>query len=206
MRKKSRKNWVRVPFGSIAIMALMVACDSQGGPEPQNQNVVNATIGVQPVAPGALDNEAVNYGQGNVTPGEQGDIHAVEQPKPEAVVQQFADLLSKKRFADAFGFVDAQAMGVTEKQFEAKFKDYKTIDAAVGTIGPMEGAAGSIYSTIQLTLSGNKNDGSFYVMTGPLTLRRVNDVPGSTAEQRRWHIVKTDLTANPKAAKAKLNG
>jgi hypothetical protein len=41
-------------------------------------------------------------------------------------------------------------------------------------------------------------------MTGPVTLRRVNDVPGSTEDQRRWHIVKMELTANPKAAESLL--
>jgi hypothetical protein len=41
-------------------------------------------------------------------------------------------------------------------------------------------------------------------MTGPVTLRRVNDVPGSTEDERRWRIVKMELAANPKAAESLL--
>jgi hypothetical protein len=34
-------------------------------------------------------------------------------------------------------------------------------------------------------------------MAGRATLRRVNDVPGSTAAQRRWHIQTIDAGARP---------
>jgi len=196
---------LRARLASSALALVIGACGSEP-PQPQNENVVNGTLQAQPVVPGALGDEAVNYPEGAITPGEQGNVHEVVQPKPEAIVGQFGDLLEQKRFADAFALVDAAAVSLNRRQFEARFKDYKTIDSEVGTIGPMEGAAGSIYSTVQLTLSGSKKNGDAYVMTGPVTLRRVNDVPGSTAEQRRWHIVKLDLTADPKAAKAKLQG
>lgn len=187
----------------IAAAIVAAACSSEEF-QPQNDGVVNATLNDQAVQPGALGNETANYPEGNVTPGEMGNIHAVVQPRPEEVLRQFGDLLEQKRFADAFKLVNAEAISTTEQQFERRFDQYKTIESAVGTICPIEGAAGSLYSTVQLTLSGNRKNGTAYVMTGPVTLRRVNDVPGSTAEQRRWHIVKLDLTADPKAAEAKV--
>jgi hypothetical protein len=179
------------------MMLAIVACSSQA-PQPQNQNLVNATqvdVGVPTntnAPPPALS-------------GPQGNIYEVEQVKPEQVVQQYGELLHARRFRDAYALWGPNPP-LSENQFEKQFDAYKTIDAAVGKVGPTEGAAGSIYSTVQLTLSGNKKDGSAYAMTGPVTLRRVNDVPGSTAEQRRWHIVKVELTANPKATESMLKG
>jgi hypothetical protein len=185
---------MRMPFAILVLFAA-VSCNAPPS-QPQTSNVVNATEVAEPVPSGNNANETAA--------ATQAKIHQVTRPTPEDVVRQFGDLLEQKDVAKAFGLVDAQAMRVTEKQFEKQFTGYKTIKSAVGTIGRTEGAAGSLYSTVQLTLSGNKKDGGSYVMTGPVTLRRVNDVPGSTEDERRWHIVKMELAANPKAAESLL--
>lgn len=184
-------------------MILAIAACSSQGPEPQNQNVVNATAVDVAVPSGPAGNQAATS---PALAGPQGNIHEVETLTPERVVQQYGDLLHGRRFKEAFALWSPNSANVSEEQFERQFDKYRTIDAAVGKVGPTEGAAGSIYSTVQLTLSGTRKDGAPYVMTGPVTLRRVNDVPGSTAEQRRWHIEKVELTANPKAAESMLNG
>ena len=183
-------------------MLAVVACSSQA-PQPQSRNVVNAAELDVAAPPGTPGNQAVTA---PATLGPQGNIHEVEKLTPRQVVQHYGDLLHQRRFAEAFALWGPNSTDMTEKQFEQRFDQYKTIDAAVGNIGPTEGAAGSLYSTVQLTLSGDKKDGTAYVMTGPVTLRRVNDVPGSTAEQRRWHIEKVELTANPKAAESRPRG
>jgi hypothetical protein len=202
MIKAKRKNWVRIPVGSSLMMLAIAACSTQA-PQPQNQNVVNGTAVVVAVPSGPANNSAATS---PAIAGPQGNIHEVEQLTPEQVVERYAGLLEQRRFADAFALWGPGSMDMTEKQFEKRFDSYKTIDAAVGKVGRTEGAAGSLYSTVQLTLSGNKKDGTPYVMTGPVTLRRVNDVPGSTAEQRQWHIEKVELTSDPKAAESKLKG
>jgi hypothetical protein len=184
------------------MLLAIASCNSPSATQPQDQNTITGTAVEDPIPPGAIGNGSVNYSEGAITPGEQGSLQVSEKLKPQQVAGKFADLLTQRRFGDAFDYVDGSAMGTGEKAFEHRFADYKTIDAAVGKIGPTEGAAGSLYSTVQLTLSGNKNDGTPYAMTGPVTLRRVNDVPGSTAEQRQWHIVKMELTNDPAAAKA----
>jgi hypothetical protein len=200
MLKGRRRQWVRIPVGSTLTMLAIAACGSQA-PQPQNQNVMNGT---------AVDAALPSRQAGNqaaippATNGPQGEIRQMEQLKPEQVVQHYGDLLHARRFKDAFAMWELNSAGTSEAQFEKQFADFRTIDAAVGKIGPTEGAAGSIYGTAQLTLSGNRKDGTPYAMTGPVTLRRVNDVPGSTSEQRQWHIVKAELTANPKAAESML--
>lgn len=51
-----------------------------------------------------------------------------------------------------------------------------------------DGAAGSIYAEIKVTVDAVLTDGTRQHFGGSYTLRRVNDVDGSTAAQRRWHI------------------
>jgi len=58
----------------------------------------------------------------------------------------------------------------------------------------MEGAAGSSYVDFPVQLYGRTNDGKEFNSRGTMTLRRANDVPGSTAEQRKWHIYKADFS------------
>ena len=55
----------------------------------------------------------------------------------------------------------------------------------IGELGPAEGAAGSVYTSIPVVFYGTG-----YRRPAHVLLRRVNDVPGSTEAQRRWHIVR----------------
>ena len=66
------------------------------------------------------------------------------------------------------------------------------IAVAVPT-GQMEGAAGSSYYTAPVSITATDQDGRPIGFDGEMVLRRVNDVPGSTAEQRRWHIESTTI-------------
>ena len=56
-----------------------------------------------------------------------------------------------------------------------------------------EGAAGSIYVTVPMQLYGRLKSGGTFNMVGPVTMRRVNDVPGATPAQLRWHITDSKL-------------
>jgi hypothetical protein len=51
-----------------------------------------------------------------------------------------------------------------------------------------EGGAGSIYADIRVRVDAALSDGTPQHFAGSYTLRRVNDVEGSSAAQRRWHI------------------
>ena len=60
-----------------------------------------------------------------------------------------------------------------------------------------EGGAGSIYAEIKVRVDAALNNGAHQHFTGSYTLRRVNDVDGATAAQRRWHIIGARLKAMP---------
>jgi hypothetical protein len=77
--------------------------------------------------------------------------------------------------------------GMDDAAFAAKWSDLIAPKVTVGA-GQQEGAAGSLYYTAPVTIL----DGSRTVK-GEVTMRRVNDVPGATPEQLRWHIESTTL-------------
>ncbi|WP_116091923.1 hypothetical protein [Sphingomonas crusticola] len=60
-----------------------------------------------------------------------------------------------------------------------------------------EGGAGSVYATINVRLDAALRNGRRQHFAGNYTLRRVNDVDGSNAAQRRWHITSARLKAVP---------
>lgn len=176
---------------TCALMAL-ASC----GPQSQPQDVVNnstAPVLPTPTAPPAVENSAPPE------PGTPGglpdDRTPLEEPKgpidPKSaeaagqVVQRYGALIEQKRFGEAEKlWRDAD----TAKQTTAQLKTYSEAHLQIGKPADSEGAAGSIYITVPIMLYGKKSDGSAFHDAGNVILRRVNDVPGSTEAQRRWHI------------------
>ena len=79
-------------------------------------------------------------------------------------------------------------------KFAAALAQDAEVHLEIGNPGDEEGAAGSIYVTVPAIFYGNLKDGQPFRRSADVILRRVNDVPGSTAEQRRWHIERIDWT------------
>lgn len=77
--------------------------------------------------------------------------------------------------------------GLSKKAFAAKWSDLLAPTVTVDK-GDGEGGAGSLYYTASVTIV----DGARTVR-GEVVIRRVNDVPGATDEQLRWHIESTTL-------------
>ena len=115
------------------------------------------------------------------------------------MLQRFGGLLEQRRFAEArmLWSDGGKASGLSEAEFVAAYEKYAEIHSEVGAPGRMEGAAGSSYVDIPFRLYGTLKGGKAFNLVGPVTLRRVNDVPGSTEEQRRWHIYRSGLKPRP---------
>ena len=203
MRKRRHRNWIRMPIGSAAVIALIAACSSQA-PEP-GQNLANVTV-----VDGAAGSSAPENGSGPVgTPGTVGglpdDRSQLEEPQgpidpasAEAagqVVQRYGGLLEQRKFVEARNLWGdgGKASGLTEPQFVAAYDKYASIHSEVGRPADMEGAAGSSYVDYPVQLYGRLRNGKEFNARGTMTLRRVNDVPGSTEEQRKWHIYRADF-------------
>ncbi|WP_254703118.1 MULTISPECIES: hypothetical protein [Sphingomonas] len=72
--------------------------------------------------------------------------------------------------------------------FRKGFAHTRSTHVSIGTMPPSEGAAGSIYATVPVTVEAQLDDGRRQRFAGQYVVRRVNDVPGASAEQLRWHI------------------
>ena len=107
----------------------------------------------------------------------------------KAVVADYAALAEKGQFTQAAKYwTNATAAA----QFASTLEDYPKVKMTAGEPSDEEGAMGSIFITVPLTLDLTLRSGSPYQMTCKAAVRRVNDVPGSSAEQRRWHIESID--------------
>jgi membrane-bound inhibitor of C-type lysozyme len=67
-------------------------------------------------------------------------------------------------------------------------RPFARLNALVGGPRRVEGAAGSLYVDVPVVLYGRYASGGEYHASGKAMLRRANDVPGATAEQRAWRI------------------
>jgi hypothetical protein len=188
----------------MIILAIAVTCASCDGKpsEPANESTaptenqaieapVAAPGTIKPGEPGGLPDDRTPISEGTIDPkGPQG---------AGQVLQRFGGLLEQRRFAEAYRLWSdgGRASGLSEAEFAEVYDKYAEIHSEVGTPGQAEGAAGSIYVDIPFRLYGKLKSGEPFNQVGAVTLRRVNDVPGSTEEQRRWHIYKSELKPKP---------
>ena len=177
-------------MNKLAIVAALTlaGCQARTGNvsnEPSSQPPVPTT---QETAPPQL-NETLNSPAPSTAPEQRTSLpepKGVIDPKSvEAagqVVQHFGALVESNRYIEAgklWGDADAAA------RFVKGLRPGTHLE--IGDLGTTEGAAGSIYTTIPVIFYG-----SGYRKPADVILRRVNDVPGSTEAQRRWHIERID--------------
>lgn len=113
----------------------------------------------------------------------------------ELVLQQWATALERGDYDRSYAqFGDAgAASGMSRARYAERWSQFKHIDIAAGP-GVMEGAAGTSYYTAPVELSARRADGTIVKRSGKVTLARVNDVPGATPAQLRWHLVTSELS------------
>jgi hypothetical protein len=191
---------------------MMIAIGVLGGchkaPIEQRGTPVAATVAVgSPVRPMANDAGPATVPEPG-SPGTPGglpdDRTPLSEPKgpidPKSaegagqVVQLYAALIEEGKLeADK-----AWRKGIEQGPLApARLADFREVHGEVGKPYDQEGAAGSSFIMVPLRLYGLDKAGKRFNFIGPLTLRRVNDVDGSSAEQRRWHIVESGLVSQP---------
>jgi hypothetical protein len=125
-------------------------------------------------------------------PEPSGPIDPKSAEAAGQVVQSFGALIEQRRWAEAEALWDDSG---TATQFTANLKRYPEAHLEIGAPGEPEGAAGSIYVTVPVVFYGKQTGGDDFRRAADIILRRVNDVPGSTEAQRRWHIERIDCKA-----------
>lgn len=147
-------------------------------------------VPVQPPAPGAsggLPDDRRPLSEGPITPtSAQGAAQ---------VLQTYYALLESGRQAEAWKLWSDGSPGraADAQAFARQFDRYADYHAQIGAPGVIEGAAGSLFIEVPVVVYGRLKSGEEVHQSGAATLRRVNDVPGSTVEQRCWRIHQIEL-------------
>ena len=175
---------------TIAIALLLAAaCSKQSAAPPANEaeppakatTLVENEAPLNPPAPGEPGGLPDDR-----TPISEGAIDPKSGQGAGQVLQSYFALSESGRFAEAnkLWSVGVERLDLT---------GYREVHAHIGAPGKVEGGAGSLYVEIPVQLYGRLKDGKEFSSLGTMTLRRVNDVPGSTEEQRRWRIMNAEF-------------
>jgi membrane-bound inhibitor of C-type lysozyme len=141
----------------------------------------------EPGQPGGLPDDR--------TPISEAPFAATSAQGAANVVQTYYALIGEGKYGEAWRlWSDAgRASNRSEAQFAQGFRAYRSYRAQIGGPGAVEGAAGSLYVEVPVVIYGRYADGRELHESGKATLRRANDVPGSSAEQRTWRIARIEL-------------
>ncbi|NUS99790.1 MAG: hypothetical protein HOP96_02295 [Sphingomonas sp.] len=171
---------------------LLAACSQQQPPQNEVANTVDSSLPSPPPPPEAPLSPPAPGDPGGLTddrtPLSEGPIDPKSAQGAGQVLQTYFTLAEQGKFAEANAL---WSDGATRLDLGK----YREIHANVGGPGDMEGAAGSSFVDYPVQLYGRLKNGREFSSRGTMTLRRVNDVPGSTAEQRKWHIYRSDFPA-----------
>jgi hypothetical protein len=106
---------------------------------------------------------------------------------------EFAHAIEIGRFGGASAMLgDAGRTRWSERDFERMFAGLPKRSVTVSS-GQIEGAAGSLYYTAPIVITGHDRDGRPVRFEGEAVLRRVNDVDGASPDQLRWHFDRLTL-------------
>lgn len=88
---------------------------------------------------------------------------------------------------------EGEASGQTLEEFRSGYTRTEAVTLSVGEPGRVEGAAGSRYIEIPVTVSAETTSGEEQCFRGTYVLRR-SEVPGATEDQRAWRIHSASLS------------
>jgi hypothetical protein len=183
---------------TITAALALSACNSHGGdsPVPANDDaeiVATASASNDVTPPVTTASQSPDANKGPLPTSSLSEPTGPIDPKSSEaagqVVQHYGALIEQRKFADAAAYWNNAASAAA---FATKLKAYREVRLTIGNLGEQEGAAGSIYITEPVTFYGKTTAGKDFSRKAVVTLRRVNDVPGSTAAQRKWHIQSID--------------
>lgn len=117
-----------------------------------------------------------------------------------AAVERYYALIEARDYPAAYALWGENGPpGQTPAQFAAGYARTATVRATVAPPGRVESGMGQSWVTVPVQVEARLTDGTRQRFTGRYVVSRVNDVPGSTPAQRRWHLRNARLRAVPPA-------
>jgi hypothetical protein len=179
----------------LALTLILSACGQSSDRKPADNAA--STVAIGPAANAIEEADPFNRVENVALPDDRAPLDEPKAPiDPKTtdaagqVVQSFGALIEQKRWGEAEALWDDAGAA---RAFTVSLKKNRETHLEIGKPGDPDGAAGSIYVTVPIILYGKNAAGSDFRRGADATLRRVNDVPGSTPAQRRWHFERVDL-------------
>jgi hypothetical protein len=150
------------------------------------------------------DHSQPGHSANTATPGTTGTVEAPPDSESAeaaaAVLRDYFRAIDERQHARAYHLWEGSgaASGQTLDQFRLGFDKTAVVQAEVGPPGRIEGAAGSRYVEIPVTVRAVTTSGVTQCFRGTYVLRR-SVVPGATEEQRHWRIDTAKVGSRPPA-------
>lgn len=114
-----------------------------------------------------------------------------------ATLRRYYDAINAHDFATAYAQwgSEGQASGKSLESFSQGFAHTLSASVTIGKANDVEGAAGSLYITVPVTVDARLDSGGHQRFTGSYVLRRVNNVDGASMESLQWHLQSANLKA-----------
>jgi hypothetical protein len=155
---------------------------------PSTQTVDTPRTQVQP----DISTQSVDS-QPSAVSGANSDV-ADAAARPADVVRRYYDAIRRHQYDSAYALwgQSGKASGRSAAQFANGFAETTQTNATIGDSVRVEGAAGSQYATVPVTVDAVLRNGTRQHFVGTYTVRRAM-ADGATPEQRRWHIYSAHL-------------
>ena len=176
---------------NIASLLLASACIAVAGCESKPPGPESATVVAVPVESESSRDSSAPISRDTATIREEPD-----SSDPSAVIARYYSDINARDFRAAYALWgnDGAASKQSFDQFSNGFAQTASVKVQLGEPGRIEGAAGSRYVDIPVTLESTLKSGERQTFTGTYTLRRAV-VDGATAAQRRWHIYSAKISS-----------
>jgi hypothetical protein len=193
---------------TLFLCLLLAACGRQesaapaneAAPAAENQAAENRALenGAAAIAPALPPVEPIPPGRPGGLPDDRTPVS--EAPFSETSAQGAANVVQTFfALAEAGRTGEARRLWRDPAESDAFAGRFSEVHAQIGAPGEIEGAAGSLFVDVPVQVYGRDKEGKPVRLPGTATLRRINDVPGSTEEQRKWHIQRIETGAAPAA-------
>ena len=174
------------PEGARGSVTGMPTAPGPGQPES------NASI----AAEDDLEIDDADLAANDVLAGEESPATVAEPTSNDAVeaIQHYYDAIRSRDYPSAYALWSdgGRASGQTPEQFAAGFADTTDVIVTLDAPARLEGAMGSRYIEVPVSVEATSRDGKVRRFVGAYTLRR-SVVDGATPEQRAWRIASADL-------------
>ena len=176
----------RMAVGGVLLASAIASCHAPAQSQPPAANTPSIASSSLASSPTSL---SVSLSQSAAS------TEALVQEAVQ-VIRNYYSAIDRRDYQQAYSAWDRDGAASHQsfKSFKQGFANTASVAVEVGEPGRLDGAAGSTYIEIPVTVTAVTKNGTRQRFRGSYVLRRVNDVPGSTPEQRRWHLYSAHIT------------